>query len=332
MENVSEIAPKNILSDIDESNIISEKRERKRPIYAVTVYNLQKNYHGAVNHPMASEWIEAINEEVKIITKHSVWKVVKIPQNANLLGSTWVFREEENSEGEFVQYKARLCVQGFPQIERIDFNETFAQTGMLNSLRFILSYCAHKDLEIHQMDVKTAFLYGSPEEDVFMKYPNGYPHERQEGTCLKLEQSLYGLKQSPRCWYQHLTSVFNKLEFYPSLADLCLFLKGTSVVCMVYVHVDDMIIGGMLEEVSNFEIKMREYFNMDYLRQANFILGIKIEIIRNQRLIYLSQPKHIKKILCKFAISNCKSVSTPMIPNSRLIPMKENEKIPEFAY
>ncbi|MBW0496484.1 hypothetical protein O181_036199 [Austropuccinia psidii MF-1] len=136
---------------------------------------------------MASKWIEAINEEVKSITKHSVWKEVKIPQNANLLGSTWVFREKENSEGEVLQYKARLCVQGFSQIEGIDFNETFAPTGRLNSLTFILSYCAHKDLEIHQMDVKTAFLYGSPEEDVFMKYPDRYPHERQEGACLKLE-------------------------------------------------------------------------------------------------------------------------------------------------
>ncbi|MBW0522697.1 hypothetical protein O181_062412 [Austropuccinia psidii MF-1] len=180
------------------------------------------------------------------------------------------------------------------------------------------------------MDIKTAFLYGSPEEDVFMKYPDGYPHERQEGTCLKLERSLYGLKQSPRCWYQHLTSVFKNLEFYPSLAYLCLFLQGTSVVCMVYVHVDDIIIGGMLEEVSNFKIKIQEYFNMDNLREANFIVGIKIEIIRNQRLIYLSQPKYIKKILCKFRMSNFKFVSTPMIPNSRLIPMKENEKSPEF--
>ncbi|MBW0497527.1 hypothetical protein O181_037242 [Austropuccinia psidii MF-1] len=122
MENVSEIEPKNILSDIDESNIISEKRERKRPVHAVTVYNGTKNYHAAFNHPIVSEWIEAINEEVKSITKHSVWKVVKSPQNANLLGSTWVFREKEKSEGGVVRYKARLCVQGFSQIEKKNFN------------------------------------------------------------------------------------------------------------------------------------------------------------------------------------------------------------------
>ncbi|MBW0546286.1 hypothetical protein O181_086001 [Austropuccinia psidii MF-1] len=102
MEDVPEIAPKNISSNIDEGNIISGRRERKRPVYAATVYNVPKNYHAAVNHPMASRWIEAIDEEVKSITKHSVWKVVKIPQDANLLGSTWVFREKENSEGEVV--------------------------------------------------------------------------------------------------------------------------------------------------------------------------------------------------------------------------------------
>ncbi|MBW0583590.1 hypothetical protein O181_123305 [Austropuccinia psidii MF-1] len=159
MENVPEIATKNILCNIDESNIISRKREQKQPVYIATVHSLPMNDHAAVNHPMASEWIRAINEEVKSIAKHSVWKVVKIPQNANLLGSTWVFREKENSAGVAIQYKARLCVQGFAQIEGIDFNEAFAPTRRLNSLRFILSYCAHKNLEIHQMDVKTAFLY-----------------------------------------------------------------------------------------------------------------------------------------------------------------------------
>ncbi|MBW0465598.1 hypothetical protein O181_005313 [Austropuccinia psidii MF-1] len=178
------------------------------------------------------------------------------------------------------------------------------------------------------MNVKTAFLYGRPEEDVFMKYPDGYPHERQEGTCLKLEQSLYGLKQSPRCWYQHLTSVFKKLGFNSSLADPCLFLKGIPIVCMVYVHVDDMIIGGMLEEVSKFKTKIQQYFNMDNLREAEFTLGIKIGRIGNQKLIYLSQPNYINKILGEFRMSNRKFLSTPMIPNSRLIPIKENEKSP----
>ncbi|MBW0537486.1 hypothetical protein O181_077201 [Austropuccinia psidii MF-1] len=137
-----------------------------------------------MNHLQADKWKLAIIEEISSIEENGVWQVVPLLQEANLLGSSWVFREKEDHTGKVVRYKARLCVQGFSQIEGIDYNETYALTGRLASLRFLLSYCAINDFELHQNDVCTAFLHGITEEKVFMKYPEGYPHAIQPNTCL----------------------------------------------------------------------------------------------------------------------------------------------------
>ncbi|MBW0476117.1 hypothetical protein O181_015832 [Austropuccinia psidii MF-1] len=168
------------------------------------------------------------------------------------------------------------------------------------SLRFLLSHCASLGLEIHRMDVKAAFLHGVPEEEVFMKYPEGYTYKKESGTCLKLVESPYGLKQSPRCWYRKLTEVFETLKFKASSTDPCLFIDWEGVQpLMVFLHVDDMIIGGD---------------------------------IRKLKTISLSQELYINKILTEFGMMDCKSVTTPMIPGTRLVPSKEEDLSIDFEY
>ncbi|MBW0500335.1 hypothetical protein O181_040050 [Austropuccinia psidii MF-1] len=229
-----------------------------------------------MNHLQVDKWKSAIMEEISCIEENKFWQVVPLPQEANFLGSTWVFREKEDHTGKVVRYKARLCVQGFSQIEGIDYNETYAPTGRLTSLHFLLSYCAINDFELHQMDVRTAFLHGITEERVFMKYPEGYLHVIQPETFLRLIKSLYGLKQGPRCWYKKLKDVFNILRFTPCQADPCLFISTESNFCAVFVHVDDMLIGGKIDTVEKFKTNIKKVFRMDNMIQVQFILGIKI--------------------------------------------------------
>ncbi|MBW0539504.1 hypothetical protein O181_079219 [Austropuccinia psidii MF-1] len=199
MELVPDIALKNISSSIDTANIISHRRRQpKNVVNLVTAgSDVPRAYLQAIHHEKSSAWREAIANEINSIKLHKVWKVVESSEAQNLLGTTWVFREKEDSNGDVTRYKARLCVQGFAQIEGLDFNETFAPTGRMMTLRFLLGFCASHDLEIHQMDVKTAFLYRTLEEKVFIRYAYGYPHTVRQGTCLQLMKSLYGLKQSP---------------------------------------------------------------------------------------------------------------------------------------
>ncbi|MBW0570580.1 hypothetical protein O181_110295 [Austropuccinia psidii MF-1] len=182
------------------------------------------------------------------------------------------------------------------------------------------------------MDVCTAFLHGITEEKVFMKYPEGYPHAIQPKTCLQLIKSLYGLKQGPRCWYKRLKDVFISLKFKPCQADPCLFISTESSFCAVFVHVDDMLIGGKLEIVERFKSDIKNVFSMDDMIQVQFILGIKINQNGSSKTITLSQQLHNDKILKEFGMEKCKPVTTPMDPGVKLVLSNKTNQDSTLSY
>ncbi|MBW0461440.1 hypothetical protein O181_001155 [Austropuccinia psidii MF-1] len=251
--------------------------------------DVPRKYIQAICHKKSDSWREAIADVIRSIEKHGVGKVVEKSEAQNMLGTTWVFWEKEDSNGNITRYKAQSCMQGFSQIEGLDYNETFAPTGRITTLRFLLGFCALHNLEIHQMDVKIAFLYGVPKEKAFMRYPDGYPHSLRQGMCLQLMKSLYGLKRSPQCWYKHFSKTFRELHFSPCQADACLLVKNKGPQCYVFLHVDYMIIGGEPAQVENFKNNIRSLFEMDDLGEVYYVLGIKVTRNRALGTIALSQ-------------------------------------------
>ncbi|MBW0502451.1 hypothetical protein O181_042166 [Austropuccinia psidii MF-1] len=161
MEKVPVTAPDDISSSIYTSNTLHSKRNRGRNV-AMASSN-PKNYSQANSNENSVDWKEAIAKEISSIEENGVCVPVETPSNANILGSTWVFREKEDQGESIVKYKAVLWVQGFSQREGVDYNKTYSPTGRMTSLRFLLSHYTSLDLKIHQMDVKTAFLHGTPE-------------------------------------------------------------------------------------------------------------------------------------------------------------------------
>ncbi|MBW0585424.1 hypothetical protein O181_125139 [Austropuccinia psidii MF-1] len=145
MDNLLDKALKDICRSLEASNILPQGQ--KRFSKAATYFNSSTaiTYSQAMNHLQAAKWKSAIIEEIFSIKENGVWKFVPLLQEANLLGSTWVFHEKEDHTGKVARYKARLGVQGFSQIEGIYYNETYAPTGRLSSLCFLLSYCAMND-------------------------------------------------------------------------------------------------------------------------------------------------------------------------------------------
>ncbi|MBW0482594.1 hypothetical protein O181_022309 [Austropuccinia psidii MF-1] len=253
----------------------------------------------------AGLWI-TLHHEIGSIEENNVWIPVKIPPGANALGSTWVFCEKEDQFGNVVRHKARLCVHGL---------------------------CASRNYDIDQMDVKTLFLHGITEEEVFMRYQHGFPHWMEEGTCLKLVKSLYCLKKSPQCWYKRLSELFNTLVFEVNDADPCLFVKWEGIdPIMVFIHVDNMVIGGDSALVLKFKKEIQKYFKMEDLGEIVYVLGIKIMRTQKDRTIYLSQDLYIHKILEEFGMLNCKAVSTPMNPRCRLSPSNLSSSNDSFEY
>jgi hypothetical protein len=130
--------------------------------------------------------------------------LVPIPKNKNVIGTKWVFRNKLNEDGHVTRNKARLVCKGYAQIEGIDFEETFSPVARMEEICLLLAYACSKNVKVYQMDVKSSFLNGELEEEVYIEQPEGFQLSESTDYVCKLKKALYGLKQSPRAWYSRL--------------------------------------------------------------------------------------------------------------------------------
>ncbi|MBW0551909.1 hypothetical protein O181_091624 [Austropuccinia psidii MF-1] len=231
-------------------------------------------------------------------------------------GGSFPFRMNSQAWSITVSWKRSLTMAH--SVENLDFHETFAPTGWLSTLRFLLGYCAAKELDLHQMDVKTAFLHGKLEEDLHIWVPEGYTFSLNGNVCLKLKKSLYGLRQSPRNWYLRIKRFFEESGFRSSAANPCLFICNGEDPCFVFLHVDYLVIGG--RNLKTFWLEISLAFDMKDLGELRYLLGMKVERDREKCRLFLSQGIYINNLLATFGMQECKSVSTPQVPGSRLLP------------
>jgi hypothetical protein len=226
-----------------------------------------------------------------------------------------------------VRHKPRLVAKGYFQIEGVDFNETFASVAKFTTIRCMLAIEASMDLEIHQMDVKTAFLNGELEEDIYMDQPQGFVQDGKEHLVCKLKKSLYKFKQSPRAWYQRIDMFFTHEGFSRSQADHLLYVKQTGeYLLIVIIYVDDLII--LTSNVSILKwLKSRfeDEFEMNDLGELHYYLGVEFEREHANRTITMSQSKYIEEVLKRFNMEECKPIGTPLDVNSKLLKLTEEE-------
>ncbi|KAH9452549.1 hypothetical protein Pst134EB_033519 [Puccinia striiformis f. sp. tritici] len=306
-----QLASNNISSDIDAANIISGSRRSGHSANAVGYLKEDpRSYNEAISSIHREDWSKAIESELGNMDKHGVWTVVPLTSDMHPLSTTWVFRRKTNQDGNLTKFKARLCVRGFLQKEGRDYTDVFSPTGRLTSLRILLTLCALNHFEVHQMDVKCAFLNGKPDELLYIRVPQGL--EGTQGTVLKLNKSLYGLKQSPRCWHHALTAALKEISLTPCHSDPCLYFSTNSSKPMfLYAHVDDLIFGGTW--TPEFKSKICSHFDMEDLGPAKYALGIRI--IQDKGSIKLIQDKYIHSILSEFQVYNDRDTAIPL-PNN----------------
>lgn len=139
-----------------------------------------------------------MKDEMESMAHNDVWDLVKLPKGAKAIGCKWVYKTKKDSLGNIERYKARLVAKGFTQKEGIDYNETFSPVSKKDSFRIIMALVAHFNLELHQIDVKKAFLNGVLEKEVYVKQPEGFFSSEGENLVCKLKKSIYGLKQASR--------------------------------------------------------------------------------------------------------------------------------------
>ncbi|KAH9769620.1 hypothetical protein KPL71_012083 [Citrus sinensis] len=288
------------------------------------------NYKQAMNSKDRKKWLGAMNEEIISLKKNNTWILVKKPQDKKLVGCKWIYKIKEGTAvGELPKHKARLVAKGFTQKHGVDFNEVFSPVVKYSSIRVLLAITAFNDLELDQMNVKTAFLHGSLEEEILMEQLEGFVEEGTEDMVCLLKKSLYGLKQSPRQWYLRFDEFMISYEFCRSQYDSCVYFKtlpsGDGIYLILYV--DDMLIAcKRSEKIEKLKIELNSVFEMKDLGAATRILGMQIVRDRNSRTLFLTQALCVKRVLNKIDMSNAKHVSVPLSAHFRLLKFQEPEE------
>nr|GEU88794.1 hypothetical protein [Tanacetum cinerariifolium] len=162
-------------------------------------------------------WIKAMQDKLIKFKLQQVWTLVDLPYGKRVIGTKWIYRNKKDERGIVVRNKARLVVQGYTQEKGIDYDEVFAPVARIEAIRLFLVYASFKDFVVCQMDVKSVFMYGKIEEEVYVCQPLGFEDPEFPDIVYKVEKALYGLHQTPRAWYETLSTYLLDNRFHRGL-------------------------------------------------------------------------------------------------------------------
>ena len=309
-----------------------------------------------------------MHEEIASLQANGTWDLEEQPVGVKAIPVKWVFKIKRDASGNIERYKARLVAKGFMQREGIDlvrgissvslavlccqrmdispvthkkkkkkkgidYNEVFAPVSKHTTLRTLLALTASEDLELHQLDIKTAFLNGELEETIYMKQPEGYEEGTSDTVC-HLKKSLYGLRQAPRAWNTRLKKELELMSFKPSDADAGLYIaefKGSNVYILVYV--DDILIAAKdIAAVNNVKERLTSIFDVRDLGEAKYFLGMSLDRNRAEHTLKMSQHRLASELVDKYGLKEAKTKSIPMSPSIRITQTQEDKILDKEVY
>ncbi|GKC05132.1 putative ribonuclease H-like domain-containing protein, partial [Tanacetum coccineum] len=229
-------------------------------------------------------WVQAMQEELLQFKLQQVWVLVDLPHGMKVIGTKWVYRNKRDERGVVVRNKARLVAQGYTQEEGIDYDEVFAPVARIEAIRLFLAFASFMGFIVYQMDVKSAFLYGTIDEEVYVSQPPGFVDPDHPKKVYKVVKALYGLHQAPKAWYATLSTFLEKHGYKRGTIDKTLFIKRDKK--------DIMLISD------------------EFYEELTFFLGLQVK--QSKAGIFISQDKYVAEILKKFDLVNVKTAITPM--------------------
>lgn len=264
----------------------------------------------ALASPDANRWREAVTDELTSLAEKGTYTLEPLPPGAKAIPCKWVFDYKLDATGSITRYKARLVAKGFRQREGIDYTEVFAPVSKYTTLRALLAIAASADWELHQLDIKTAFLNGTLTETIFIEQPPGY-NNGDPTMALRLHKSIYGLKQASRTWYETLAEVLIAAGYTPSAADPSLFISASGTTFLL-VYVDDVLIATPSTiDCDHIKSLLLSSFEARDMGPVSLFLGMIITRDRAAKTIKLSQPRHTSDLLAKFHMTNAKTFDNP---------------------
>ena len=275
----------------------------------------------ALDGENAADWKKAWESELNSLLMNGTWRIEKIPEGRKIVGSRWLFQRKQDG-----RFKVRLVAKGFSQQPGVDLHETFAPVAKFTTLRVLLALVAENDWELHSMDVKTAFLNGKLEEEVFMECPEGLDEVPGPGYACRLIKAIYGLRQPPIVWYHKIHASFAQHDFNRSTQDYSLYINYDRMI-LALVYVDDLVLAAAnSKEIGWIKGELAEEFEMTDLGELTAFLGLEIGRVRSQRLIALSQREYIERILLQYGMQDSRPCLTPLDSNTRLQPCSAEAK------
>ncbi|GJV89344.1 putative ribonuclease H-like domain-containing protein [Tanacetum coccineum] len=262
---------------------------------------------------------KASSAQQALFKLQQVWILVDLPFGKKAIGTKWIFRNKRDERSIVVKNKARLVAQGHRQEEGIDYDEVFAPVARIEAIMLFLAFASYMGFLVYQMDVKSAFLYGTYQEEVYVHQPPGFVNSTHPNKVYKVVKDLYGLHQAPRAWYETLSSFLLENGFRRGTIDKTLFIKkNKSDIMLVQVYVDDIIFGSTKKSMcTEFEEVMHKRFQMSSIGELTFFLGLQVK--QQPDGIFISQDKYVAVIIKKFDFCSIKTATTPIESNKPLV-------------
>ncbi|GJV55368.1 putative ribonuclease H-like domain-containing protein [Tanacetum coccineum] len=272
--------------------------------------NLETTMNKVIQALKDPSWIEAMQEELLQFQLQKVWTLVNLPNGKWAIGTKWVFRNKKDKIGIIIRNKARLVAQGYTQEEGIDYDEVFDLFARIKAIRLFLAYASFMEFSVYQMYIKSSFLYGTIEGEVYVCQHPVFEDPQLPDKVYKVEKALYGLHQAPRAWYETLSTYLIENGFRRGTIDKTLFIKkDKGDILLVQVYVDNIIFGSTKKSLCDeFEVQQKE------------------------NGIFISQDKYVAEILKKFDFATLKIASTPMKPNKALVKDEEADSVDVHLY
>lgn len=301
--------------------------------YANGIY-IPNSYKEAMNGEDKEDWGEAARQEIKSLNDNKTFSLASLPEGKTTIGSRWTFDLKPGMNNEPLRYKARLVAKGYSQRPGEDYGETYASVVTYDAFRMLMSTSAAKDLEMRQVDIKTAFLNGPLEEEIYLQQPEGFIIPGQEDKVLRLHKCIYGLKQASHVWEMHFTGYLKQQGFIQSEADPCLFTRarGEEILYLAIWVDDGVLASNRLEAIEKFLEDLSRKFQIRSYPLERFV-GVTITRDRGKRQIHLSQPDYAAHVVRNFRMESCHPVAIPADPNVHLVkPAKGSQLDETFPY
>ena len=292
--------------------------------HAHVITEIPTSYKQAMASDRATFWQKGIDKELASQHKNKTWKLVPRSEASNILTSRWVFgvKQLPDESGKLVDTaKGRLVARGFQQVEGLDYTETFAPVIKFTTIRLLLALVSYFDLELHQMDVVTAFLNGDLDEDIYMEQPEGCIDKTKSDSVCKLLKAIYGLKQAHRQWHSKIVAfLIAELGFTTTRSDPCLYIRRqNNVIMIIALYVDDLLLAGSdLDAIVWMKNELNRRFEMKDLGEAKTCIGLEIDRNRSKNILTVTQSKYAHAVLNRFKMSKSNQCATPMEQSSHV--------------